>query len=65
MHGIIELNEATLFKAGTQYAYSQIGYDLLAKIIEKTSGKIFAELSKKLFEKCGMNSTFHPDIISC
>lgn len=62
MHGITQIDKPTTFKIGTQYSYSQIGYDLLAKIIEKTSGKTFAELSKKLFEKCGMKNTYHPDI---
>jgi D-alanyl-D-alanine carboxypeptidase len=62
MHGITQLDKPTTFKVGTQYSYSQIGYDLLAKIIERTSGKSFAELSKNLFEECGMKNTFHPDI---
>lgn len=62
MHGITQLDRPTTFKIGTQYSYSQIGYDLLAKIIESTSGKSFAELSKNLFEECGMKNTFHPDI---
>jgi D-alanyl-D-alanine carboxypeptidase len=62
MHGISQLDKPTTFKAGTHYSYSQIGYDLLAKIVEKTSGKSFAELSKNLFEECGMKNTFHPDI---
>lgn len=62
MHGITQLDKPTTFKVGTQYSYSQIGYDLLAKIIERTSGKSFAELSKNLFEKCEMKNTFHPNI---
>jgi len=62
MHGISQFDKPTTFKAGTQYSYSQIGYELLAKIIERTSGKSFAELSKHLFEECGMKNTFHPDI---
>lgn len=61
MHGISELDKPTTFKVGTQYSYSQIGYDLLAKIVEKTSKKPFAELSKNLFEECGMKNTCHPD----
>lgn len=63
MHGITQLGKSTAFKVGTQYSYSQIGYDLLAKIIEKSSGKSFAELSKNLFKECGMENTFHPDIM--
>lgn len=61
MHGIVQLDEPTIFKVGTQYSYSQIGYDLLAKIVAKTSGKTFVELSKNLFKECGMKNTFHPD----
>lgn len=60
MHGISQLDKPTSFKVGTQYAYSQIGYDLLAKIIEETSGKPFVELSENLFRDCGMENTFHP-----
>lgn len=60
-HGIVQLDKPTIFRPGTEYAYSQIGYDLLAKIIEKTSGKSFVTLSKDLFIKCGMKYTFHPD----
>lgn len=61
-HGITQLDKPTSFAAGTQYAYSQIGYELLAKIAEQTSGKSFSELSKNLFEECDMKNTFHPDI---
>lgn len=60
-HGIRELNEPAAFPAGTQYEYSQIGYDLLAKIAERVSGKSFAALSAAMFQKCGMKQTFHPD----
>lgn len=60
-HGITQLDKPTSFKVGTQYAYSQIGYDLLAAIVEKTSGKSFAALSEKLFESCGMKNTLHPE----
>lgn len=62
MHGITQLDQPTVFKAGSQYSYSQIGYDLLAKIVEKTSGKSFAALSQELFEECGMKHTFHPEV---
>ena len=61
MHGIAQLDEPTTFKVGTQYSYSQIGYDVLAKIVAKTSGKTFVELSQNLFKESGMKNTFHPD----
>lgn len=61
-HGIDALDKPTLFKVGSQYDYSQIGYDLLAKISENVSGRSFAELTSDLFSKCGMSHTFHPDV---
>jgi CubicO group peptidase (beta-lactamase class C family) len=60
-HGIVSLGKPTLFTIGTQYDYSQTGYDLLAGITEKTSGKSFAKLSDELFKKYNMNNTFHPE----
>jgi Beta-lactamase class C and other penicillin binding proteins len=60
-HGIVSLDKPTIFPVGTQYDYSQIGFDLLAQIVEKTSGKSFIELSSELFDKCGMSNTFHPE----
>jgi len=59
-HGIVALDKPLSFRPGSQYAYSQIGYDLIAKIMEKTSGKSFAAQSAALFKKCGMLNTFHP-----
>lgn len=61
-HGITALNKPLSFKAGTQYAYSQIGYDLLAQILESVTQQTFAQLSDKLFKKCGMFGTFHPNL---
>ncbi len=61
-HGITALDQPLAFRPGMDFQYSQIGYDLLAKIVEKTSKKSFAALSAELFEKCNMRSTFHPDL---
>lgn len=61
-HGIIALDKPTLFPVGTKCNYSQLGYDLLASIVEKSSGKSFIQLSDELFKACGMNHTFHPEI---
>jgi D-alanyl-D-alanine carboxypeptidase len=60
-HGIINLSQPLRFKPGSQFLYSQIGYDLLAKIIEHVSGKPFAEVAQELFKSCNMSTTFHPD----
>jgi CubicO group peptidase (beta-lactamase class C family) len=64
MHGIVELEKPTAFPVGTQfnYGYSSLGYDLLTRIVEQTSGESFVELSKNLFAKCNMKNTFHPEV---
>lgn len=46
------------FSPGTKTAYSNIGYYLLAKIIEIVSGEKYAVfLKKNIFEKAGMKNT--------
>lgn len=46
------------FSPGIRGGYSNIGYYLLAKIIEKVSGEKYAVfLKKNIFEKAGMNNT--------
>lgn len=46
------------FIPGTVFSYSNTGYTLLAMIIEKTTGKSYAEYVKEnIFDKCGMEHT--------
>lgn len=60
-HGIIALNEPLEFEVGKQFHYSQIGFGLLAQILEKVTGKTLEELSTELFAKHKLANTFHPD----
>lgn len=60
-HGIVDLNQPLEFKQGTQFHYSQLGYDLLAQILEKITQISFNELSTELFAEFGLSNTFHPD----
>lgn len=60
-HGIVDLNKPLEFELGSQFHYSQLGYELLAQILEKVTGKTFNELSTEFFTKYGLKSTFHPD----
>jgi D-alanyl-D-alanine carboxypeptidase len=60
-HGIIGLTQPLRFKPGSQFLYSQIGYELLAKIVERTSGKSFIQASHELFSSSKMTHTTHPD----
>jgi CubicO group peptidase (beta-lactamase class C family) len=59
-HGILALNEPLEFEAGSQFHYSQLGYHLLAQILEKVTKKQFSELSSELFEELQLNNTYHP-----
>ncbi len=60
-HGIIAVDKPLEFKPGAQFQYSQLGYELLAKILEKVTGKSFKDLSTQLFEQYALENTFHPD----
>ncbi len=59
-HGIIALDKTLEFESGTEFSYSQLGYELLANILEKIKGKSFAEISMSFFEENGLKNTFHP-----
>lgn len=61
-HGIQGLDQALSFQAGSQFEYSQLGYELLAQILESVSDKTFVELSMELFTSYELNSCYHPDI---
>ena len=46
------------FPVGTQYSYSNLGFDLAAHIIDKVSGMAFSEyLDEKIFRPLSMSST--------
>jgi CubicO group peptidase (beta-lactamase class C family) len=64
--GITESLDGELaFTPGTQISYSNEGYKLLGKIIEKVSGISYEKyLRENIFEPLGMNNTGyeHPDI---
>ena len=60
-HGIVDLDKSLEFKQGSQFHYSQLGYELLARILEKVTDKTFEELSTELFMEHGLTNTFHPD----
>lgn len=46
---------------GKEFSYSNIGYSVAGLVLEKQSGKKFAELVTALFKKCKMNHSFYPD----
>ncbi|MCT4615109.1 MAG: beta-lactamase family protein [Marinifilaceae bacterium] len=60
-HGIVDLNKPLKFELGSQFHYSQLGYELLAQVLEKVTRKTFNKLSTEFFSKYGLKNTYHPD----
>lgn len=60
-HGIVEIDKPLEFEQGTQFQYSQLGFELLAQILESVTKKSFYELSQELFKLYGLNNSFHPE----
>ncbi|WP_449400568.1 serine hydrolase domain-containing protein [Chryseobacterium wanjuense] len=52
--GLNTLGEKLHFKSGTDFLYSNEGFNSLGKIIEKVSGKPYDENVMELFKKAGM-----------
>lgn len=51
--------DSLLFKPGEKFSYSNSGYMLLATILEKVSGKTFADfLQEEVWQPLGMTNTF-------
>ena len=58
--GVVREDLPLAFSPGSQFLYSGYGYELLSKIIEKTSGKSYAKLCNELFKKCKMTNSSYP-----
>jgi CubicO group peptidase (beta-lactamase class C family) len=62
------MDSALAFEPGTNYSYSSWGYFTLGYIMEKVTGKSYAQLMKEdIFDKLGMNSSgsyFHKQIVN-
>ena len=55
---ILSRQKALNFPSGTQYSYSNSGYNLAAVIVSRVSGKSFAEFSReRIFQPLGMTRT--------
>ncbi len=60
-HGIMATDQPLAFEPGSQFQYSQLGYGLLAEILEKVYAESFEALSMELFREQGLRHSFHPD----
>ena len=55
---IVKRQRALNFKPGSEYLYSNTGYNLLAIIVERVSGRSFADFTRtEIFEPLGMTRT--------
>jgi len=55
---LMHKTDSLYFQPGTRYQYSNTGYALLSLIVERISGKRFAEfLKENIFDRLGMTST--------
>ncbi|UGU17966.1 beta-lactamase family protein [Sinomicrobium kalidii] len=59
-HGIVAINKPLEFEPGTQFQYSQIGFGLLAQILEKIKEKSFEEITTEFFTAYNLINTYHP-----
>lgn len=58
--GVYAPDAPLAFTPGSSCLYSNYGYQLLGKIVERTSGKSFCEMASALFARCGMTHTVDP-----
>lgn len=56
--GIVSLDKPLRFKPGTDFYYSNPGYGLLGRLIEKVTAKKFTEAANSLFKDLGMKNTY-------
>ena len=55
---LLQTQDRTYFPPGTAYRYSNSGYALLALVVERASGRSFAEfLRERIFQPLGMTGT--------
>ncbi|MCJ7933571.1 MAG: beta-lactamase family protein [Chryseobacterium sp.] len=55
--GLNLLGGKLMFKSGSDFFYSNDGFNALGKIVETVSGKSYDENAKELFKKAGMDSS--------
>lgn len=58
--GVMDWNKPLKFKPSTDFSYSNVGYELLAKIAEKVSRKSYAVLMSEIFKTCGIKNSMSP-----
>ena len=60
--GVTDWDKPLRFKPSTDFAYSNIGYELLAKIAENVTKKSYATLTNEIFNICKMKHSMSPKL---
>jgi len=58
--GVTDWDKPLKFRPSTDFSYSNIGYELLAKIVENVTKKSYATLTNEVFKMCKMKSSMSP-----
>jgi D-alanyl-D-alanine carboxypeptidase len=60
--GVTDWDKPLKFKPSSDFSYSNIGYELLAKIVENVTDKSYADLTNEVFKICGMKHSMSPKL---
>ncbi len=60
--GVTDWDKPLKFKPSTDFSYSNIGYEILAKIAENVTKKSYATLTNEVFKICKMKHTMSPKL---
>ena len=60
--GVTDWDKTLKFKPSTDFSYSNIGYELLAKIAENVTKKSYATLTNEIFKICKMEHSMSPKL---
>lgn len=58
--GVMDWDKTLKFKPSSDFSYSNVGYELLAKIAENVTKKSYATLTNEIFKICGMKHSMSP-----
>jgi len=58
--GIVSSAEAPVFEPGSQFRYSDFGYQLLGEVVSTAAGSSVGALTEKLYQQCQMSRSLAP-----